>query len=171
MLWHPGRNMLKPESSSFQGRAVTGLGVAPTEIHLGYVFSRLSTSATEGHNMLLLWGKVPWPLNWLQKSKSLWLLCSFSTTLLLPILCQALCWVQRTKRGIRHSPYHQGIQNMLAIYHKNKSWFKVKRMQKGSRQTWSSRRSQPGGGLWAACAKDQREAHAVRSGSAGRMTW
>lgn len=57
-------NMLKPESSSFQGRAVTGLDAAPTEkIHLGYVFNRLSTSATERHNMLLPWGNMPWTLN------------------------------------------------------------------------------------------------------------
>ena len=39
---------------------LTGLGAIPTEkIHLGNVFSKLSTSATEGHNMLLPWGNVP----------------------------------------------------------------------------------------------------------------
>lgn len=28
-------------------------------------------------------------------------------------MCQALCRVQRTKRGIGHSPYLQGIQNII----------------------------------------------------------
>lgn len=86
---------------------LTRMQASKKKTHLGWVFSGFRAPSNPQRDAICssLWGSLPRPSHLAPEGQDFWFLYSFSLVLLLSVLLQALCWVQRTQKGIRHSPY------------------------------------------------------------------